>query len=62
MLNLKMKVLHILFIILMLSFAAIQWNDPDHLKWIAIYFATALLALITYTGICKFCVQAWAIM
>ncbi len=46
----------------MLSFAALQWNDPDRLKWIAIYCATALLALIAYTGICKSCVQAWAIL
>lgn len=54
--------LHILFIILMLSFTTLQWNDSDRLIWIGIYFATSLLALIAYTGICKSCIRAWAIM
>lgn len=57
-----MKVLHIFFSFLMLSFAALQWNDPDRVIWIGIYVATALMALIAFTEVCKSCVQAWAIM
>ena len=46
----------------MLSFATLQWKDPDRLIWIGIYFATSLLALIAYTYICKSCIQGWATM
>lgn len=46
----------------MLIFAVLQWNDPDRVIWIAIYLATALLALITYIEVCKPCIQACAII
>ena len=47
---------------LMLSFTALQWNDPDRLIWIGIYFTTALLALMALIELCESCVRAWAIV
>lgn len=47
---------------LMLSFTALQWNDPDRLIWIGIYFTTALLAFMALIELCKPCVRIWAIV
>ncbi len=38
-----MKVLNIIFIILFLTFAALQYNDPDPYLWIPIYLYGAFL-------------------
>ncbi len=57
-----MKAIHIVFALLMLSFAALQWNDPDRVIWISIYLATALMACLVYYDICNPCLQAWAIL
>jgi hypothetical protein len=57
-----MKFIHLFFSLLMSGFAASQWNGPDRILCISIYFATALLALTAFTQVCKPCAQAWAIM
>ena len=57
-----MNFMHLFFAVLMFSFAALQWNDPDRLIWIGIYITTALMALTASVEVCKSCVRAWAIM
>ena len=46
----------------MLIFAILQWNDVEAPIWLAIYLATAVLALIVYKEICIPCCIAWATM
>lgn len=41
-----MKTLNIIFTILFLSFAALQYNDPDPYVWIPIYAYAALLCFL----------------
>lgn len=41
-----MKILNIIFTIVFLLFAALQWNDPDPLIWIPIYLYAAVLTLL----------------
>ena len=38
-----MKILNGILSILLISFAAVQYNDPDAFLWIIIYLATALM-------------------
>ena len=57
-----MKTFHLLFFCVMLIFAILQWNDVDAPIWLAIYLATAVLALIVYKEICIPCCVAWATM
>lgn len=33
-----------------LGFAAVQWNDPDPLRWIALYLAAALACALAVMG------------
>ncbi len=41
-----MRVLCFVLALLMMLFAAVQFNDPDGLKWMIIYGIPALLALV----------------
>ncbi|MDQ3682884.1 MAG: transmembrane 220 family protein [Bacteroidota bacterium] len=43
-----MKVLNIIFIILFIFSAALQYNDPDPLVWISIYLYGALLCYLAF--------------
>jgi hypothetical protein len=43
-----MKVLNIIFVILFIFSAAVQYNDPDPLVWISIYLYGALLCYLTF--------------
>ena len=45
-----MKIIKIIFAILFLLFAALQWNDPDPWLWIIIYSLSALLILADVIG------------
>ena len=47
---------------MMFGFAALQWNDPDRLQWISVYFATSFLAILIFIKLCNTCAKAWAIM
>ena len=42
--------LNALFLVAYLLSAAVQYNDPDTLPWIAIYLAAALMCLARLTG------------
>jgi hypothetical protein len=42
-----MKVLNVLFIILFVGFAALQYNDPDPYIWIPIYLYAAFLCFLS---------------
>ena len=53
-----MKILHLLFSILMLYFAGLQWNDPDRLIWIGIYAGAAIVSLNYIFSICTSCTKA----
>jgi hypothetical protein len=41
-----MKIINIIFIVLFLFFAALQYNDPDPYVWMPIYLYAALLCLL----------------
>lgn len=41
-----MKVFNIIFAVLFLGFAALQYNDPDPLIWITIYMAMVLVCVL----------------
>jgi len=41
-----MRILHGVLMLLMLVFMAVQYNDPDGLKWLAIYGLPAVLMLL----------------
>ncbi len=41
-----MKIFNIVFVILFLGFAALQYNDPDPLVWITIYMAMVVVCLL----------------
>ena len=43
-----MKIFNIVFAILFLCFAALQYNDPDPLVWISIYMAMFAVCLLAY--------------
>ena len=43
-----MKIFNIVFAILFLGFAALQYNDPDPLVWIAIYMAMFAVCLLAF--------------
>lgn len=45
-----MKIFNILFAIIFLSFAALQYNDPDPLLWIFIYVAMVAVCGLAATG------------
>ena len=45
-----MKLLHIILAVLFTLFAALQFNDPDPLQWIAVYGAVAALCALAATG------------
>ena len=57
-----MRLLHFIFTLLMLGFAALQWNDPDRIIWISFYLTTALMAMLAITNTCKPCLRAWAMI
>lgn len=57
-----MKHFHLVVLLIMLIFSALQWNDVDAPVWISIYLITALLALITYKQICLTCSIASALV
>jgi hypothetical protein len=41
-----MKIVNYIFAVIFLGFAAVQYNDPDALVWIAIYMAMAIVCLL----------------
>jgi len=41
-----MRYLHVIFLLLMLVFAAVQYNDPDGLMWVAIYSIPAFWSAV----------------
>jgi len=43
-----MKIFNIVFAILFLGFAALQYNDPDALVWISIYMAMFAVCLLAF--------------
>ena len=43
-----MKIFNIVFAILFLGFAALQYNDPDPLVWISIYMAMFAVCLLAF--------------
>lgn len=45
------KILSIVFGVLFVFFAALQYNDPDPQVWIPIYGFAALACLMAYTGV-----------
>jgi hypothetical protein len=45
-----MKIVKILLFILYVTFASLQWNDPDPLLWIGIYGMTAMMILLNLLG------------
>ncbi len=45
-----MKIFNILFAIIFLSFAAVQYNDPDPLLWIFIYGAMTIICSLAAFG------------
>jgi ABC-type transport system involved in multi-copper enzyme maturation permease subunit len=45
-----MKIFNLIFALLFLSFAALQYNDPDPLLWILIYGAMVVLCGLAFTG------------
>ncbi len=54
-----MKVFNIFFCIVFILFAAVQYNDPDALKWIALYLYTAILCWFAFRN--KFYPMAYLI-
>ncbi|MDH4126967.1 MAG: transmembrane 220 family protein [Gammaproteobacteria bacterium] len=40
-----MRILHFVFALIFLTFAGIQFNDPDPLYWVTVYAATGLIAV-----------------
>ena len=45
-----MKIVNGFFVLLFLSFAAVQYNDPDPLLWILIYLSMAVLCGLAIAG------------
>ena len=45
-----MKVFNIIFGIVFILFAGLQYNDPDPLLWITIYMYTSVLCLLAASG------------
>ena len=45
-----MKIFNIIFAILFIVFAALQYNDPDPYIWIPIYLVSAFVCYQTYKG------------
>jgi uncharacterized membrane protein HdeD (DUF308 family) len=45
-----MKYLHILLALVFALFAALQWNDPDPIPWMAVYGAVAVLCALAVAG------------
>ncbi|MEO5562650.1 MAG: transmembrane 220 family protein [Chitinophagaceae bacterium] len=45
-----MKIFNIIFAILFVLFAALQYNDPDPYVWIPIYMYAAILCWIAFRG------------
>lgn len=54
-----MKILNLVFCILFVLFAALQYNDPDPYVWIPIYLYAALLCWLAFKG--KFFPKAYLI-
>ena len=48
--TMKHKVIQSILFLIFLSFAALQYNDPDPYAWIAIYGAIALISFISVLG------------
>ncbi|NNE27541.1 MAG: hypothetical protein HKN09_11920 [Saprospiraceae bacterium] len=45
-----MKYVHLFLAILYLSFAIVQWNDPDGLIWIIVYLMISVIAFLAFRG------------
>jgi hypothetical protein len=45
-----MRILYALFAALFLFGAAVQYNDPDPLRWVLIYLAAAIVAILAAMG------------
>ena len=45
-----MKLFNIVFIIIFVTFAVLQYNDPDPYIWIPIYLYAALLCFLAFSG------------
>lgn len=45
-----MKLFNLLFIIVFLTFAALQYNDPDPYIWIPLYLYAAFLCVLAFRG------------
>jgi hypothetical protein len=45
-----MKVFNLIFCILFILFAALQYNDPDPYVWMPIYLYTAILCWLAFKG------------
>ena len=45
--NMRLKIIDLVFALVLLSFAVIQLNDPDPLFWVALYGIAALGPLLT---------------
>ncbi len=41
-----MKFIHLILSIIFLSFAIVQWNDPDSFIWILVYLIISLIAFM----------------
>jgi len=42
-----MKIFHIFFGVIFILFAALQYNDPDPLVWMAVYLGSAFLCFLS---------------
>lgn len=45
-----MKIFNVVFAVLFVLFAALQWNDPDPYIWIPIYLYAAVFCALAATG------------
>lgn len=45
-----MKIIKIVFAVILLIFAVLQWNDPDPLLWMVIYGYAAAIIFIDFAG------------
>lgn len=48
--NLAMKIFNVVFAVLFVLFAALQWNDPDPYVWMPIYLYGAVFCGLAATG------------
>ncbi|MFI5218526.1 MAG: transmembrane 220 family protein [Bacteroidia bacterium] len=45
-----MKIIPLFFLLMFVVFAALQWNDPDPVRWMLSYLAAAFLSFLAYKG------------